>query len=55
MNHEEVNNSEVSEAADLALAITRVAKRAANEEELRIGVEKLLEPTEVVPEIWTGC
>ena len=45
MNQEKVNNSGVSEAADLALAITRVAERAANEEELRIGVEKLLEPT----------
>ena len=45
MNQEKVNNSGASEAADLALAITRVAERAANEEELRIGVEKLLEPT----------
>jgi len=42
---EKVNNSATSEAANLALAITRVAERAANEEELRIGVEKLLEPT----------
>jgi hypothetical protein len=31
-------------AADLAQAIRRVADTAANEEELRIGVEKLLEP-----------
>jgi len=46
MNQEKkVNNSATSEAADLVLAITRVAERAANEEELRIGVEKLLEPT----------
>jgi hypothetical protein len=45
MNQGKVNNTGVSEAADLALAITRVAERATNEEELRIGVEKLLEPT----------
>lgn len=31
-------------AAGLAQAIRRVADTAANEEELRIGVEKLLEP-----------
>jgi hypothetical protein len=45
MSQEKVNNSGASEAANLALAITRVAETAANEEELRIGVEKLLEPT----------
>ncbi len=45
MNQEKVNNSGASEAANLARAITRVAETAANEEELRIGVEKLLEPT----------
>lgn len=46
MNQEnEANTFGTSEAADLALAIARVAERAANEEELRIGVEKLLEPT----------
>jgi len=42
---EKVNNSATSEAANLALAITRVAETVTNEEELRIGVEKLLEPT----------
>jgi len=46
MNQEEnVINFATSEAANLAWAITRVAETAANEEELRIGVEKLLEPT----------
>jgi hypothetical protein len=45
MNQEKVNNSGASEAANLAWAITSVAETAANEEELRIGVEKLLEPT----------
>lgn len=45
MNQEKVNNSGTSQAAELALAIKGVAERAANEEELRIGVEKLLEPT----------
>ena len=45
MNQGKVNNSGASEAANLAGAITRVAETAANEEELRIGVEKLLEPT----------
>ena len=45
MNQEKVNNSGASEAANLAQAITRVAETAANEEELRIGVEKLLDPT----------
>jgi len=46
MNQEEnVNNFTTSEATNLAQAITRLAETAANEEELRIGVEKLLEPT----------
>jgi len=45
MNQEKVNNSATSEAANLACAITRVAETVTNEEELRIGVEKLLEPT----------
>ena len=46
MNQEEkVNNSAMSEAANLAPAITRIAEMVTNEEGLRIGVEKLLEPT----------
>ena len=46
MNQEEQNSSSsMSEAANLAEAISRVAETAANEEELRIGVERLLEPT----------
>ena len=46
MNQEEQNSSSsMSEAANLAEAISRVAETAANEEELRIGVERLLQPT----------
>lgn len=42
---EQISSSSLPEAAILAQAIRRVAETAANEEELRIGVEKLLEPT----------
>ncbi len=42
---EQISSSSLPEAAILAQAIRRVAEKAANEEELRIGVEKLLEPT----------
>ena len=46
MNQEEHSNaSSMTEAAILAEAIHTVANRAVTEEDVRIGVEKLLEPT----------
>jgi hypothetical protein len=40
------NNGQFSSEAELlAKEICRVAEKATNEEELRIGIEKLLEPT----------